>query len=800
MKSILQDLRYGFRQIAKNLVYSCVAIFTLAIGIGATTTIFSVLKALVFDPFPYPKSDRIVFVWSNDYQPLSIPDFLDIQEETVSFSSIGIYSPEQFNLSGDQPESIRGASCTEGVLRSLGIQPMMGRWLDKSDEQTGAARVVILSYELWIRNLNADPDAIGKSIQVNGISREIVGIMPKQFEFFSPWNQTEECQLWLPLDVSQNTNRGNHWLLCVGRMKEGISLSSADAEVKTIGAQLTKAYPDTNLRKPFLVRSLWNEGTKHNSSKLWILMGSVLLVLLVACTNVASMLLAWGTRRQAEFSVRIALGATRRQILRLLLSEYVLLGFFGCALGILFSLWGVTAMQSLVPATMARRSAMQIDLPVLLFSGGLSLLTVFLFGIPPAFTAACASLQECMKQSGKSHTGSRLRHRFLQGLVAVQIAMALVLSNGASLLSASYLNVLKSNPKMNTEYILSSLIGLNGSRYEQGTYRTSFVDQLLLRVRSIPGVKSAAITDRLPLEGGNNCEVLVDDEVYDPQIKRPLTELARVSPDFFAALDLSFLQGRSLTPEDALGDSTGVVVNRTLAEKFWPGENPLGRKIRSNGMESWFSAQVVGVVEEIRQWGAELPAVPQIYFPYEKRPSFDVYLIVHAQTDAHAFTPFLRQELASLDRNLPLSYVRTMKEILNNQLHGRRFLTQLIDFFMTATLVLAAVGIYGTLSYQVAQQTRELGLRIALGATPQSIVAFVFRRAGTWVVLGLLAGLGLIVILSYFLDSIVYNVSPLHPQSLLLGLGLVGGAACLACLLPARRAILVDPITALRCE
>jgi len=273
-------------------------------------------------------------------------------------------------------------------------------------------------------------------------------------------------------------------------------------------------------------------------------------------------------------------------------------------------------------------------------------------------------------------------------------------------------------------------------------------------------------------------------------------EILAAGIDVYTTINIQHVESLN----DIVAKITGVVVNRTLAEKFWPGENPLGRKIRSNGTESWFSAQVVGVVEEIRQWGAELPVVPQIYFPYEKRPSYDVYLIVHTQTDAHVFTPFLRQELASLDSNLPISYVRTMKEILSEQMHGRRFLTQLIDFFMTAALVLAAVGIYGTLSYQVAQRTREIGLRIALGANPRSIVAFVCRRVGTWVVLGLLTGLGMTIGLSFFLNSIVYNMSPLHPQSLFLGLGLVGGAACLACLLPARRATLIDPMTALRCE
>lgn len=800
MTFFFQDIRFGFRMLKNKISFTLVAVLTLAIGIGATTTIFSVLKALVLDPFSYPDQDKIAFVWSNDGQPLSVPDFVDIQKENTSFSSLGVYNPASFNLSGNPPESVRGFTCTEGVLRSMGVQPMLGRWLVESDQLPGAEPVAVLSHALWVRKWNADLQIIGRTIRLNDSPYRVVGVMPPDFEFFSPWNQTAESELWVPLDISQDHNRDWHWLLCIGRLKDGVLLQTADAEVKTIGARLAQAYPDSNLRKPFLIRSLLKEGTKNYSSKLWILMGAVVLVLLVACTNVASMLLAWGANRQSEFSIRIALGATRGNILRLLLSEYVLLGFFGCALGILFSLWGVTAIQSLVPASAFRRAAMQIDLPVLFFSGGLALLTILLFGIPPALTAVRTSLQENMKQSGKSHTGSRQRHRYLQGLVAAQIALALVLANGAALLSTSYLNILQANQKMDTEYILSSSIRLQGDHYKEKTERKLFLDQLIRRVTNLPGVISAGFADPLPLEGGSNCTILVDDEVFDSQIQRLESETATISSDFFGAMNLRLYQGRTLTPEDSQGEVIGVVINRTFADKFWPGENPLGRKIRGNAPTPWFSAQVVGVVEGIRQWGADAPVVPQIYFPYEYSFPNNVSLVVRTQSDAHQFTPLLRQELAALDSNLPLANIRTMKEILNDSMHARRFLSQLVNFFMTAALLLAAVGIYGTLSYQVLQRTREIGLRITFGANSRNIIIFVFHQVGGWVILGLTAGLGMTVCLSLLFRSFVYDISPLHPQSLIWGIGLAGGVACFACLLPARRAVKVNPMTALRGE
>ena len=793
-----QDIRYGFRQLTKKPGFTVIAVLTLAIGIGATTSIFSVLKSLVLFPSPYPDSERIVYLWSNEGQPFSLPDFLDIRDQNKSFEEIGVYSHDRFNLGGDSPESICGVYCSSGVLRTMGIKPALGRWLEPSDEKPGASSVIIISDSFWKRNFASDPAILGKAIQVNGTPMIVVGVMPRQFEFFSPWGGGSD--LWIPLDLTHERARGNHWLLCTGRIKPGIPLQNAEAEIKTIGKQLAKAYPTSNLHIPFVLQTILKEMTKENASKLWILTGAVFMVLLVSCANVASMLLAKSMHRQSEFGIRIALGASRKRILRLLLSECVLLGLLGSGLGVLFALWGVEAIQNIIPATLERRNAIQIDAPVLWFSVFLTFITVLLFGLPPAFTAARTSIMETLKQEGKSQSGSRIRNRFLKGLVVAQVALALMLANGAVLLSVSYLNVLKTNKALDTEFVLSSEIVLDKAHYKTEVERNRFWGQLVEHVKTLPGVKAAAVTNKLPLEGGSSSGYLVDDQTYEPGADRPWVEGSYISPDYFTAMNIPLLRGRFLNEEDGKGESIGVIINRSFVEKYWKNEEPLGRRIRPDGEKAWFTAKVVGVVEDVRQWGPERPAIPEIYFLYSRDAANNAKLIVRTKTESVGFTPLLRRELTALDNTLPLANIRTMKEVVGNSMHARRFLTQLINFFMAIALILCAVGIYGVLSHQLVQRTREIGLRMALGASPKQITMFVFHQAGTWVFLGLGIGILCTWALTFILRSIVFGISPLNPLSLALGLGLAFGAAGLACLVPAWRAVKVDPMTALRCE
>jgi predicted permease len=804
MSTFYNDIKFALRQLYNNLGFTTLAVLTLGLGIGATTSLFGVFHALVLDPFPYPESDRIVYVWNQQGWPLSALDYFDIKEQMTSFADMGVYHPERLNFGLEKPESLYGVRCTAGILRSLGMHPALGRLLRSEDDQPGAAPVAVISHALWTRSFAKDPQIVGQSIKLNGQDTMIVGVMSADFEFSSPWYRGQEYELWTPFtfDIKER-GRGNHWLLGIARLKAGVTVSTVDAEIKAIGARLAKAHPNTNTNKPLLVVSLKDQMTANTVSRMRVLFSAVTLLLLLACANVASMLLARGTQRQDEFSVRLALGASRTTIARLLLAESLLLGLFGSVAGILFTLWGTSALRQLIPPQLiieARRSAIRINGLVLVFSVGLALFSALLAGLLPAFTAARSSIMESLNAGGRSQTGSRIRHRFLRQLVVAQIAMAVVLANGGVLLFASYLNVLKNNRTMDTEQVISAELSLTGDKFNNNDARVQFVDQLCERIQALPDVQKAAITSKLPLEGGNNADVLVDDEVYDPAVQRQLVENSFISPDYFAAMGLTLLSGRVPESTDAQSESIGVIINRAMAEHFWKGKSVIGKQIRPNDPDPPFHAEVIGIVENVRQWGSEHAPLPEIYAPYAFRAPTRVFLIVRAIGRAGVLVPVLRRELATLDPDLPLANIRVMKDVLHASVSDRRLSTSLVNVFMITALILAVVGIYGTLSYNLLQRKREIGVRITFGALYHHILRFVFRQAGVWVMVGLMFGLILTVAVSFFLRSLLFGISPLNPLSLFLGLVTVGSAACLASLIPALKAAYTNPIEALRYE
>ena len=804
MITLINDIKYAFRQLCKSPGFAVVAVLTLGLGIGATTSLFSVFNALVLDPFPYPESDKIVYVWNRQGWPLSALDYLDIKEQMTSFTDMGVYHPKRLNYGAEKAESLYGVRCTAGVLNTLGMHPELGRLLNDSDDQLGAAPVAVISHALWTRSFAADPQIVGQSIKLNGQETTVVGVMPADFEFSSPWYRGQEYELWTPFtsDITEQ-GRGNHWLLGMARLKSGVTVEAADAEIKAIGARLTKTYPNTNTGKTMLVVSLQDQMTSQTASRMRVLFSAVTLLLLVACANVASMLLARGTQRQDEFGVRLALGASRTTVARLLLAETLLLGIFGSVAGILFAVWGTTTLRNLIPPYLiieARRASIKVNGLVLVFSVGLALLSALVAGLLPAFTAAKTSIMETLNAGGRSQTGSRMRHRFLRQLVVAQIAVAVVLANGGVLLFASYLNVLKSNQGLDTEQVISSELSLEGDKFDNNDSRIEFVDRLCERIRALPGVQKVAVTTKIPLEGGNNSSVLVDDEVYDPSVQRQLVERSYISSDYFAAMGIKLLSGRAPEQTDAQSESIGVVINRAMAEHFWKDKNAIGKQIRPDDPDPPFHAEVVGIVEDVRQWGSEHPPLPEMYTPYAFRAPSRVFLIVRASGNAGTLVPAIRSELAAIDSDLPLANIRRMNDVLNASVSDRRLSTSLINVFMITALILAVVGIYGTLSYNLLQRKREIGVRIAFGALNHHILKFVFRQAGIWVVVGLIIGLILTGAVSFLLRSLVFGISPLSPLSLFVGLITVSCAACLACLVPALKAAKTDPTEALRYE
>ena len=798
---MLSDLRLALRNLARSRGFAAVAILTLAVGIGSSIAMFATLQALVVAPFSFPRADQLVMVWSGDRWPLSSPDYFDLHEQATAFTEFGVYSPRRVNLGGENAQSVPGVICTPEVLRAFGLPPVRGRFLTAEDCDQGAPAVAIISYGLWQQTFAGDPGLVGRTIRLNGSDVTVVGIMPARFEFVAPWMRTETCQVWLPLQIKRGDgDRGSHWICGIARLRDGVAVAAADAEIKAIGRRLTAAYPDTNSKKHFLVRSLHEEMTRDVGSRVWMLFGAVMLVLLLACANVASMLLARNARRQGEFGVRIALGASRRHLVRLALAESLLLALAGAAAGLAVAVFGVRVLQVIAPVSDARRAAMTLNGGVLAFSLGLTFLTAVLAGLPPAFAAMRISVTDLLRAEGRGAAGSRARHRLLRGLIIAQIALAFILANGAALFTASYARLLAANDRLATEYVLSAGADLRGGRYGDKDQRARFCEQLAERAAALPGVTAAGTTTKLPLEGGSNTNILVNDQVFDPTADRTLAEVSSITPGYFAAAGIGLLRGRTLEPGDAKGDIIGVVVNQALADSCWPGKDPLGMIIRGNNAKPWFTARVVGVVENVRQWGAEMPPRPEIYWTPDRAWGEAVVLVLRSTHPAAQLAGALRREVAQLDPDLPLSRIRTLQQVVNDATQGQRAVTGLADFFMAAALGLVAVGLYGTLSYHVSQRTREIGVRMAVGAGRGNIAALVFGQGARWVLVGIAIGIAGALGLAALVRALVFGVSPFNPLTLLAGAAAVLIAALLACWVPARRAAGVDPIEALRAD
>jgi len=795
------DLRVVLRSFAKTPGFTAIAVLTLAVGIGATSAMYSALRALVMEPFSYPDQDQVVQVWPREDWAMGALDFLDLKEQSSSFQELGAYASYQANIGGEKVQAVDGARCTSGVLRSFGVPPAMGRWLEPSDEAKGAPAVAVISDGLWRQAFAADPGLIGRIVRVDGTDTTVVGIMPHGFEFASPWYRDKTCKIWTPLRIERgNGDRGSNWLCCVGRLKRGVSVAAADAEVKAIGARLAAAYPDTNTGKGFLVRPLKAEMTRFMAPMVWVLFGAVVMVLLVACLNVASMLLARNAMRQGEFGIRTALGATRFQIIRLILIESLLLAVAGSVIGALLAAYGARALALIAQTTNTRKAAIVIDGGVLVFTMGAAFLTTLVAGLPPAIATLRHSTDGASRGEGRGVAGSPLRKRLLRSLVVSQVAVAFALANVATLFTASYLKLLTANKGLATDFVLSCEVDLHGARYDKIEDRVRFAEQLADRASRLPGVTASGITTKLPLEGGSNLPILVNSEVFDPKINRPLTEASSITPGYFTAAGIRLLRGRTLERDDAGQETIGVVVNRTLADTCWPGQDPLGKIIRSDSAKPSFHARVVGVVESVRQWGPKTEPIPEIYWTLDRAWGPTIFLLVRSSQPAASLAPLLKRELSGLDKDLPMSHIRTLRELVRDGTQGDRAVAGVFDFFMATALGLVAVGLYGTLSYCVLQRTREIGIRMAVGAERGSILRLVFSQGFSWVVIGVALGAVGSLALAAGLRSLIWGIDPFNPISLIGSAVAVGAAGLLACWLPARRATRVDPMVALRFE
>jgi predicted permease len=738
-----------------------------------------------------------------------------VRAQATTLEEFGVISIRWYNLSGGgEPVRVRGGFCTASLLELLGVPPARGRIFTEEEEAEGNNRVVVLSHGLWQSHFGGKPEVVGREISINGEIHEVVGIMPESFRSPTPWGGRDQARLWVPAVLSRDdARRSSHWLGAFGRLAEGVTPEAAEAELGTIAAQLQVAYPNTNARTEMWIQPMMERTLGGISSALVFLLVIVGLVLLIACANVASMLLARGMNRASEFAIRASVGAGKRGLVRQLLTESLFLSLLGGAAGVVLAYWGVGALKAVLPESIPRALAIEVNLQVLLFAIVVTGFTGLLVGLAPALLASRTDLAEVIKHGRLSRGGGAKRNRFLSGLVAAQLAMGFVLVNAAVVMGVSYKNVMDQPTHFATDQVLVTSISLAGPAYEEPEHRRAFYEELLSRARGFPGVVQAGLSSKLPLRGGNNGGVLVRDQLFEPELQRDLVEYSFVDFGYHEAMGIELLAGRLFDQRDmdvaaaqAPADSAVVelplVINRAMAEGHWPESDALGEVVRANGPREWWRGRVVGIVENVRQWGPTRRPLPEMYFPHTAEVWGPVrgHLIVRTAEDPSALAAAIRDAVREIDAGIPITAPFTMGKVLHDATAGRRFSMLLVGLFAATALLLIVTGTYGVVSYSVSQRTHEIGVRMTLGAEKMRVAQLFLARTGILFLVGLGVGLFGSFAASALTGSMVYGISPMSPLHLAGATGVMILVTVAATMVPVWRATAVDPMEALREE
>jgi putative ABC transport system permease protein len=817
---MLSDVRYTLRVLRKSPGFAIIVVLALALGIGANTAIFSVVNAVLLRALPFPDPGRIVMVWSPNPQviagvdelPPSNADLKDWREQNHVFESLAGFTSRQFNLAGQgDPERVGGAEVTVDFLPALGVKPERGRWFTADEDQPGK-RVAIISHALWQRRYAGDQGILGRQITIDGQSYTVAGVMPPGFQFprgselpnfYAFAAQTE---VWTPLGLEPKrwNNRGSHMLVALARLKPGTSLQRAQSEMTAIEKRLSGQFEDSRGWTAKVV-PLHDQIVGGTRVALWTLLGAVGFVLLIACANVANIVLARSSARQKEMAIRTAVGATRLHVVRQLLTESVLLSVAGGALGLVLASVGIEVLLSITPVDIPRMQRVGIDGRVLAFTAVVSVITGLLFGLAPALQMSGSRLSETLKESGRGSSAAAGSRRFRGALVVCEVALALVLLAGAGLLMKSFVRLTQIDPGFHAESVLTMDLTLPQFKYPTAQKQAAFFRQVLDRVTLLPGVATVGAISRLPL--GNSAEEMdafsIEGKPKPSSGQVPLAEYRVCSADYFQALGIPLVRGRWLTSSDAEDRPRVVLINDTLARQYFPGEDPLGKrfKIPPDSTNPWLT--IVGIVHDVKHNSLAAPAPPQLYVSYLQMADTQMTLVIRTSGDPLQVVAAARNEVRSVDPDQPVANVRTMEKIVAASVARPRVNMLLLGIFAAVALVLAAVGLYGVISYSVGQRAHEIGIRMALGAKRSDVLGMVLRQGMTLVAAGLAAGLAVALIMSRMLaslSSLLYEVSATDPV-ILAGVVLVlAAAATVACTLPALKATRVDPVTALRCE
>jgi predicted permease len=807
METLWQDLRFGVRILAKKPAFTAVAVLALALGIGANTAIFSVVNTILLTPLPYKEPDRLMMIWENqiirgvERDTPSPANYIDWRDQNQSFENMAAFTGQSFNLVGvGDPERLEGQRVSSTLFPILGVEAIAGRVFLPEEDEPGNNNVALISQSLWQRRFNSDPGLIGRPLTLNGQSITVVGVIGTKHQF--PHRETD---VWVPIafDSGEAARRGSHYLQVVGRLKPGVNRQQAHTDLNTIASRLEEQFPHTNSGTAVTVLPLHEQLVGDIRPALLILLGAVGFVLLIACANVANLLLAQAASRQKEISIRTALGASRFRVVRQLLTESIVLSAVGGAAGLLLAFWSIDLLSPLIPQNLSQVQGVSLDSRVLIFTLVILLMTGIIFGLAPALQASNPNLNETLKEGGRGTSGGLRQNRIRSLLVISEVALALVLLVGAGLMIRSFARLGGVNPGFQPENLLTMRVVLPDNKYATLEQRAAFYDQMIERVESLPGVESASVISWLPLRmiGGSNSFTIEGRPEPEPG-QGPIASFRTISPNYFRTMGIPVMDGRALSERDTAGSTNVTVINQTMARRFWPDENPIGKRIKLGGARSqapWL--EIVGIVGDVKQAGLDLDTRPEMYRTYAQ-PSFFAPrdLVVRTTSNPLGLAGAVRSEIWAIDKDQPVSSVQTMENILADSIARSRFNMLLLGIFAGVAMVLSAVGIYGVMSYSVAQRTHEIGIRMALGAKPSHVLKLVVRQGMTLAAIGVAGGIVAALALTRLMTSLLFGVSatdPLTFTAISLTLVLVALAASY---IPARRAAKVDPCEALRYE
>jgi putative ABC transport system permease protein len=801
------DLIYAIRGLRKKPLFAAAAVLTLALGIGANSAIFTVVNAVLLRPLPYPAPDRLMMLWTYnprqgyDKDVSGYPNFEDWRRQSTSFVGMAAYFGGNYTLTGvGDPAQIRGTFVTPGFFETLGVAPALGRTFGPREGMAGGERVAILSHGLWQTRFGGDPAIVGRSVILNSISHEVLGVMPASFA------HPETAVVWTPLPPTGRfadlmPQRGSHWLQVIGRLKPGIERSVAQAEMDTIASALERQYSDANAGIGVRLVPLHQEIVGDTRQPLLILFGTAALVLLIACANVANLLLARAASRQRELAIRTALGAGRRRLITQLLTESLVLATVGGAAGLLLAAWGIQALQWLAPTNLPRLKGVHIDTAVILYTSLASLVTGLVFGAAPALQSAAAAAGEFLKERRAESQGSRGRR--LRAAVAVaEVAMALLLVIGAGLLVRSFVAMNKVDLGFDPRGILAMRVELAGARYKEDAQIAGFYNELVSRLRGLPGVESVALGSSVLLLGQSASLSVHGRPPQDRNVPNAPVSYDFMTPEFFSTMRIPLLRGRLFTEADGPATQRVVVVNETLARRFFPHEDALGKRVTyddpTSAQARWLT--ITGIVGDTRRAGVDREPGAEVYYPHAQAPDRRMFALIRTSGDPLALVRLAQAQVWAIDPNQPTSSVRTVETLLAASQANRRFTTLLLGLFSVVALALAAIGIYSVIAYSTAQRTQEIGIRMALGASRTHVLTDVLKEAIMIGVVGLALGVAAALALTRFLSGLLFGVGARDPitfVALPIGLLLV---AVFAALIPAARAVRVNPVVALRGE